>query len=100
MKLKYLNEEQVHQMSIHKWIRSEEVGHDIGECGNLDWARNYAAIFRDWAENLPLNCIQCGLTGCQGPDDDSECSHPFCNERLNLLQKSFPTLPQNDRKSS
>jgi len=90
MKLKYLNKEQKHQIEIHKWIRSEQIGYDIGEPGCLEWVRAYAAIFREWAENLPTQCIQCGLTGCQGPDSDKECPYPFCEPRLNILQRSFP----------
>lgn len=91
MKIKYLNEEQKHQIEIYKWLRSEQVGHDIGEQGCLEWVKANAECFREWAENLPSHCIECGLTGCQGADIDGDCPHPFCIPRLNLLRKNFPT---------
>jgi len=91
MNLKYLNAEQRHQIEMYRWIRSERVGHDIGERCTLDWVYNYAAVFREWAENIPTQCIQCGLTGCQGPDTDNECCSPFNDLRLNLMQRRFPS---------
>jgi len=89
MKLKYFNEEQKHQIEIHKWIKSEKEGHDVGEFGCIDWVKNYAAIFKEWSECVPVNCIHCEHSGCPGPDKDNECIHPFCPNRLNLLKQDF-----------
>jgi hypothetical protein len=90
MKLKYINEEQKHQIEIHKWISSEKEGHDVGEPGCIDWVKKYASVFRVWAESIPVDCVGCGLSGCGGPDKDCECPHPFCTARLTMLKIEFP----------
>ena len=39
------------EISKYKWIRSEEVGYDLGISACLEWIQNYAASFRDVWEN-------------------------------------------------
>lgn len=63
---------------------SEARRRDVGEEAYVDWIEKYAARFTDWAETIPIGCIGC--RECQG--DTPECSNPFNEKRLNLLDKS------------
>lgn len=90
--MKYINDEQIHQMQVHRWIESQREGHDLGEAGNIDWVSKYAGAFREWVEHVPSQCIHCGLTGCQGPDEDGDCQNPFSEHRLNILKSRPPQI--------
>ena len=39
-------EEQKNEMDKYKWIRSEEVGHDVGKTVYMEWILKFAEIWR------------------------------------------------------
>jgi len=39
---------QMHEMEIHKWIKSEKAHHDLGEFSLYDWISNYSENFREY----------------------------------------------------
>lgn len=81
---KYLIEEEIRQMECHKWVMSQKEGHDVGESAFFDWVQMYENSFRNWAKNIPENCINCGL---KCPKRDIKCISPFIKHRINFLQK-------------
>jgi len=81
---KYFIEEEIHQMRTHKWLMSQSAGHDVGESAFFDWVFTYEGSFREWANSLPENCINCGLD-CQ--KDSTECIKPFVEHRIKYLEK-------------
>lgn len=82
--VKQANKEQRRQIEIHNWIESERAGRDVSESSSIDWANKYASSFRDWAETIPYNCINCGL--CPDSEYRKECCRPFDEERLRRLK--------------
>ena len=42
--------DQIKEIEKHKWIRSEEIGRDLGNDAILDWIFKYAKSYRDWWE--------------------------------------------------
>lgn len=91
MNLRYLNEEQRHQIEVHKYLTSELAGRDRGEEACLEWVQKYAAAFRAWAETLPEVCIGCGYCGTP---NEKECPHPFNKNRLDKIEKDKSTPGQ------
>ena len=39
--------DQKNEIEKYKWIESEKVGHDLGNCAIMDWIRKYAKKYRD-----------------------------------------------------
>jgi NAD-dependent dihydropyrimidine dehydrogenase PreA subunit len=83
IRIDLVNYEEFHQMDVHKWLVSEKAGHDVGQEAYFDWIKKYAALFRQWVNSLPSNCIGCGA--CNQKAD--ECPHPFKEERIQYLSK-------------
>ena len=83
MKQKYINNEQIHQIEIHKFIQGLLNKEDPGEAACLEWVKKYAKAFREWAETVPSDCVSCGA--CKG--DPKECKAPFNQKRLDKLKK-------------
>ena len=85
MDLRYLNEEQRHQIELHKYLTSESSKKDRGEDACIEWVEKYAASFRAWAESIPVKCIHCGY--CIGVADDKDCIRPFNQLRIDMIEK-------------
>jgi len=86
-KHKKINEEQIRQMNIHKWLESEKSGRDLGEDAVLDWIEKHARNFREWAEKVPYMCARCGI--CGSPKDEKTCVMPFDEERMIYIEKKI-----------
>lgn len=81
--VRFINEEQRRQMEAHKWLVSEKLGYDVGETGYYDWVEKFAAKFRSWINEYPMECIDCGLcTGVNGL-----CLNPFDERRKEIIYK-------------
>jgi hypothetical protein len=39
--------DQKNEIEKYKWIESEKVGHDLGNCAIMDWIHKYAKKYRD-----------------------------------------------------
>lgn len=44
--VKFLSDQRI-EMEKHKWIESEKVGYDLGNCAIMDWVRKYAKTYRE-----------------------------------------------------
>ncbi|HMA62683.1 MAG TPA: hypothetical protein VKP78_08555 [bacterium] len=44
---------QYHKMEVHKWIKSQQLGYDIGVPGFVEWAKKHGDETRDWICDLP-----------------------------------------------
>jgi hypothetical protein len=75
-----INKEQLRQIELHKWIRSEQAGKDLSDEAVLEWLEKYAPLFRAWSETIPYVCIKCGL--CEGR---VMCDRPFEPQRIRHL---------------
>lgn len=87
MNIRYMNQRQIYEMDKHKYLRSKELGYDIGDPGRLEWVTKYAEAFRSWADNLPSKCIRCDYC-CYSyrKKVPSECPYPFNNKRIRLIE--------------
>lgn len=83
--VKQVNCEQKRQIEIHKWIISERCGRDMSDTAIIEWVKNYAVSFREWAETIPYECIKCGL--CPDCENREECCQPFSEDRLKKIKK-------------
>jgi phosphocarrier protein len=54
-KLRSDNLTQVKEIEKHKWIRSQQEGHDLGNDAAFEWAEKYAVIWREERESLERN---------------------------------------------
>lgn len=89
-KFEKINEEQIRQMEIHKWIQSERAGIDLSDTAIFEWVEKYAPAFRKFADSIPYDCISCGsCAGCTG----MECVTPFKEERIQFWVKSQKPSP-------
>lgn len=41
-----------HKMEVYKWLRSEEVGYDMGPQALVKWCRRYASDTRRWINSM------------------------------------------------
>jgi len=87
MNQKFILNEEIRQMDIHKWLLSEKCGYNLGDWAYFDWIKKYAEPFRIWAMTIPDDCICCGLCSTK----ESTCSNPFNNHRIQFLTKSPPS---------
>jgi hypothetical protein len=53
MNTRDLIEEQLAEMSKHKWIESEKVGYDLGEEAMLEWVEKYSQMGRLKKKRMP-----------------------------------------------
>jgi hypothetical protein len=53
--LKRYLEVQCEEIRKHKWIESEKVGYDLGQCACIDWIKKHAASFRGYWESRCFN---------------------------------------------
>jgi len=83
--IRQINEEQIRQIKIHKWLMSEREGRDVGEIAVVDWVVKYAPAFRKWAEKVPLKCVGCGH--CKYYHIGNQCENMFDSERIEFLQR-------------
>jgi len=86
--LKYVCPEEIRLMVLYEHNESERQGHSLGDDSHIEWIDKYAAIFRDWSNDLPDYCVNCGR-GCQ--KDTTECVDPFNPHRVHLLKKDSTT---------
>jgi len=96
LNLRYINEEQRHQIELHKYLTSEKAGKDRAEEACLEWVKNFAPSFRKWAETIPENCVKCGYCGCNSMNAIDECHDPFNPDRINKIDKEnlYKKLPR------
>lgn len=88
-----INEEQKRQIDIHKWLTSEKCGFDRGNEAIREWVHRYSQLFREWAESIPYECIECLC--CKEPQKGSMCKQPFSKGRVEVLEKfSKKELPK------
>ena len=72
-----IQNEEIHQMEVHKWIESERCQYDLGQEALIEWITKYAELFRNYYESLNYSCLNCGLCDCS----HSECFRPFERDR-------------------
>ena len=55
--------EQIHEIEIYKWLRSEQENKDIGDIAVIEWIEEHAANFRkEWEYHINNNGNNC--SGC------------------------------------
>lgn len=80
----YILQEQMREMEIYRWIRSEEAGYDLGETAYYGWVEKYAASFRKWSDSIPAECVGCGT--CVTGETGMECPNPFNVQRKQRIE--------------
>lgn len=80
----YILQEQMREMEIYRWIRSEESGYDLGETAYYGWVEKYASEFRKWSDSIPAECIDCGV--CVTGETGIECLNPFNVQRKERIK--------------
>lgn len=70
---------QYHKMEVHKWIKSQKLGFDIGVPGFAEWAKEHGRDTRDWI---------CALT-------DDEVDHIFDQLPNRIKRKVYKKCKQN-----
>lgn len=86
IKNRLINDEQKHQIEIHKWLTSEKCGYDRGNEAIREWIVSYSKLFREWAETLPFECIGCQC--CKDSQEGEMCKQPFNEDRIKVIGKN------------
>lgn len=82
--MKYTNPEETRLMILYKNQESERCGYSLGNDAYLEWVDKFANAFRNWADTIPENCVNCGMS-CQ--KDTTKCINPFNTHRIHYLHK-------------